>query len=924
MASSYTSLPSNAAGVDIAASGHQNSWIAFEDDPAGFEDATLPKRSSRNTKRIKRTTVHRTSSSLPVTLEVLDNRKASEGVDNYYDYSAVHPIEPRAIPIRQVSDESDPYVMRPDILAARDPSVKVPDLDFEGGLITSQNRTISTSNSSSGSSLERNTGRREKSHKKESSNDAQPLSQKTTVSSRSLEASGIAMRGASVDSSNRRGRPSSRTSASQRSSTPSSKSRTSSVRSRSQSHAQSTTARSSTTTTRSQSRSSVSRQSQSRGRSNSSSHQRPPPTRNNHLDRRSRSRSRSASLTRVVNGPSAADTTSVAARSVPSRLPTHNSGTGIATGFTSSLTPRSTYSTSSKNRRSSSSQSPGGRAARSIGPGVSYEARRRGGTQDGIPGLEFVFPGTRTNHKVSEGSVSKRSHRGAKSQKLSIMDKIFGESSQSAKAREADLSSKYVFRSRTLLAATVYHNSATNLWITTINTNQRGVARDPATANRHLRAFSFASEREAREAAIANAPPKMMTDDESHNQCILCQQTFGIFRRSAHCRNCGVCVCTHATCSTTWSAKSVPETYNLKNETHVRVCKSCDSLSHKFQAALMDGSYEDAVALYGTGNVNLRTPFPTRSRREEVLFPVHSAVEGGNIDILRWLVEDHFCPVQIIKAGKPNQRSVSAMQAASTTTLSSSGRHRVPILTSKGRSVLSIAMDGARVQILRYLVVECSVSVHDSTNLQSCLRSLEAALMFMTPPAVAPIATYIPVLSSPTAHHHNKTRPSSTRSGSVRFHDDDVESETEDPSEPTSEEVDGDDPSTIHVSSRAGVDEVEVESRHSHHTRGNKSRSSHRSTKSKMSTRSAPVSSRSRASTQEQEPCGTCILCMDRPVELTGIPCGHEISCSACGKHLLACPVCGGPSASPPPQRRPRSASASSSSSAVPAVQSAR
>ena len=189
--------------------------------------------------------------------------------------------------------------------------------------------------------------------------------------------------------------------------------------------------------------------------------------------------------------------------------------------------------------------------------------------------------------------------------------------------------------------------------------------------------------------------------------------------------------------------------------------------------------------------------------------------------------------------------------------------------------------------------------------------------MFLTPPAVAPIALQMPVMTSPTAHHH-KARPSSTRSGSVRFHDDedDVESETEDPSEPTSDDLERDDePSTILVSSRAGVDEVEVESRHSNHTRGSKSRASHRSSKSKRSARSAPVS-RSNAR-QDHEPCrGTCILCMDRKVERTGISCGHEISCSECSARLLACPVCGGPSAPPPPPRRQRSASSSASSSA--------
>ena len=57
---------------------------------------------------------------------------------------------------------------------------------------------------------------------------------------------------------------------------------------------------------------------------------------------------------------------------------------------------------------------------------------------------------------------------------------------------------------RILLSATVYQNAATSLWIATINTNQRGVATNPATASKYLKAFSFTCEKEARESAIAN------------------------------------------------------------------------------------------------------------------------------------------------------------------------------------------------------------------------------------------------------------------------------------------------------------------------------------------------------------------------------------------------------------------------------------
>jgi hypothetical protein len=268
--------------------------------------------------------------------------------------------------------------------------------------------------------------------------------------------------------------------------------------------------------------------------------------------------------------------------------------------------------------------------------------------------------------------------------------------------------------SRILLTATVYHNTATNLWIATINTNQKGVAKNPATAAKYLKAFSFSSEKEARESAIANAPPKMMKL-EDFSSCFVCRGKFALFRRACHCRNCGVCVC--SACATNWPSKTIPETYNLKKESSVKVCKSCNFLSSAFKKALLDGDYEEAIALYGSGNINLRTPFPQFSnKREEVMYPIHCAVEGGNIDLVRWLMEDHFCPVKVIRTatGKRPKKG---------------GSPDFPILTSKNRSVLGIAMESLHVEIIRYLVVDNNVSIYESKDLKVSLRALEAVLL---------------------------------------------------------------------------------------------------------------------------------------------------------------------------------------------------
>jgi hypothetical protein len=308
-----------------------------------------------------------------------------------------------------------------------------------------------------------------------------------------------------------------------------------------------------------------------------------------------------------------------------------------------------------------------------------------------------------------------------------IMEKLFGDQ-VSNDAKQAYLprsnssnalssvSSQQAERnhSRILLTATVYHNTATNLWIATINTNQKGVAKNPTKASRYLKAFSFSTEKEARESAIANAPPKMMRFNDNSN-CFICKGKFAVFRRACHCRNCGVCVCN--ACSTSWPSKAIPETYNLKKESLVKVCKSCNFLSSAFKKALLAGDYEEAIAIYGSGNINLRTPFPQFSnKKEEVMYPIHCAVEGGNLSIVRWLMEDHFCPVKVIRTGGGVKKSKKA------------GSQDYPILTTKNRSVLTIAMDNIHVKVLRYLVVDNGFSIYESKDLKGSLRNLEAVL----------------------------------------------------------------------------------------------------------------------------------------------------------------------------------------------------
>ena len=478
----------------------------------------------------------------------------------------------------------------------------------------------------------------------------------------------------------------------------------------------------------------------------------PAPSPRRRLGSRSRSRSRSVSRPRA---PSKTPSTARGRKKPPAttvgrrgRSTSRTPGTRQRSVSRSSRTSQRSASRSSRtSQRQVLSASASGVPQRlpPRPPGLRDDASART-TDDANIGRNITFG---TTGPISSGS-SVRSEppvRRSSRREGGILEKLFGDrvneearsrlnkSNHNRSTREIGaLSLPERIHPRILLTATVYHNTATNLWIATINTNQKGVATNPVTASKYLKAFSFPTEKEARESAIANAPPKMIPFSQSP-KCFLCDCKFAVFRRACHCRNCGVCIC--SSCATNWSSKMIPETYNLKHEGNVRVCKSCDTLSGLFKQALLNGDYEEAIAMYGTGNINLRAPFPVAKgdKKGEVRYvevsllrrslsfltvthdllryPVHCAVEGGNLQLLRWLVEEHYCPIKKISNGNNKKKRGTD----------------VPITTSKGRSALSIAMHSLNVDMLRYLVVDRKTPIFEVKDLNTSLRALEAVLL---------------------------------------------------------------------------------------------------------------------------------------------------------------------------------------------------
>jgi len=292
--------------------------------------------------------------------------------------------------------------------------------------------------------------------------------------------------------------------------------------------------------------------------------------------------------------------------------------------------------------------------------------------------------------------------------------------------------------SRSLIPPTVYHNTATDLWIVAINTNFKVAHRIPDSDghasnndnNNSARAYTFRHEKEARASAYAIAPPVMLPFNQC-KECTICSTTFTLLKRPRHCRNCGIVICNNFGCCTTWPKKMIPETFNFKKERNVNVCTSCNVLTKRFKHALLLGQYGTAMELYLTGNVNLRVPFAFKGKRDsESMLPIHCAIEGKSEELLRWLIDVQYCPIHAVPTASADSGGFISDVTGTIKRLASNTEKKhvfVPtIKTSKGRSVLDIAMKSQDNGILRYLINEKDVSVYEVEELELALGAVEA------------------------------------------------------------------------------------------------------------------------------------------------------------------------------------------------------
>jgi hypothetical protein len=192
------------------------------------------------------------------------------------------------------------------------------------------------------------------------------------------------------------------------------------------------------------------------------------------------------------------------------------------------------------------------------------------------------------------------------------------------------------------------------------------------------------------------APP-LWDGDGDVLKCVSCKVSPGVFNPLHHCRNCGYYVCLD--CSDKfWPSSMLPDTFH-NGETVVRVCDSCHVLMELFADALRRGDVKAAFAIFQTGNVNLRRPFLIYKSRD---YPIHSAVRGGSLVLLRWLLETECCPCRDTK--------------------------NEPIVTSSGQCLLSLAAYYGHVDMMRYLVQRQSFSLLSITDIDVLRRGLHSAL----------------------------------------------------------------------------------------------------------------------------------------------------------------------------------------------------
>eukprot|EP00980_Cylindrotheca_fusiformis_P017142 scaffold5276_cov134-Cylindrotheca_fusiformis.AAC.9 len=296
-----------------------------------------------------------------------------------------------------------------------------------------------------------------------------------------------------------------------------------------------------------------------------------------------------------------------------------------------------------------------------------------------------------------------------------VMDLLFGN-------RDNKLPDESLGRSvypRTLLPSTVIYSDATKTWVTTVNTNQKALeTNNVQESSKAVRAFSVPTRKQALCLARAWSPPKMHPFEENP-ACCICESQFNVFKRASHCRNCGVCICN--SCNAQWLPKMLPNTYNIKRESMMNTC-SAGRRPRQSSGTSFDGKYKFDNSICECQRRIIVSPTLSTYVLSfcGVIFVPKEELTFAFCLLLKWLIEEHCCPLRSIRisSGRPKDSSETY----------------TPILTSRGRSLLAIALENRNIDIVQYLVVKKRMQISAEKGLSKEILSQNLDLVLRVLP----------------------------------------------------------------------------------------------------------------------------------------------------------------------------------------------
>jgi hypothetical protein len=216
----------------------------------------------------------------------------------------------------------------------------------------------------------------------------------------------------------------------------------------------------------------------------------------------------------------------------------------------------------------------------------------------------------------------------------------------------------------------------------------------------------FPSYRAAKLACWGLSPP-LWSIYSDRTECYICSWKPRISKRLFyglhHCRNCGYFVCNQCS-SKSWPSSMIPASFHY-SETFVRVCDCCFELANIFVKALREGNLKRAICAFSTGNVNIYCPYSVYKTEE---YALHSAAIGGNVILVKWLLEGRQCSLFDNKTGEM-------------------------LKTSDGHTPLSLAEKYNHIQLVHYFKEVLQSSSYPFDRLITEEKFQESEISFTTP-----------------------------------------------------------------------------------------------------------------------------------------------------------------------------------------------